>query len=687
MVAVAALSWSTLSRVGLGWFAVLVAVLVVGGDRAAVVSWYNTGYHIVGRELRIHEGLLWRRTRAIPLERLQAVEVVRPLLAQLTGLAELRLEVVGGGQDRSSPGVPDGGRGGGPAGPAARPGRPGRHPYRTPRCPGDDAPLPPRRHRPSACCALVANRELLVSQLLTPQAFFLPIGVASWCVQFLIRGSWSFIAVASTLTAMAGIMLQPIRRVLSDWNFRLSTRTGRLRVRHGLLETRAQTVPLDRVQAVAVTWPLLWRAKRVAADAAGRRRVRRREPDDDNRPDRLLPVGDLADARFVTFEVLPGVDLTDAAADAAAAAGPLAASVRQPVLGAGLARRGSSPSAHGLLTRELARAVRPDPERPGGAGAGAAAAGAGHRARRHRRWAGAAAHDRDLAEAWTLAAELAERARRPAPRAEPDGPGRAGVRQPGRTRLSCMEQQRDRSRQRTDVFTTGLTARVELTVTDADTAQAVGSGDVPVLGTPRVLALAEAATVAATAPDCRRDDDRRARGWSWSTGRRPDRPHRVAAGPARQVDGRRLVFEVLVTDGQTTIAEGRVERVAGRPAAFVGRATASMTAPSTEVADRVCVLRHPVLDVNVTLIVGAGEALLVDTLSTAGAGDRAGGGGPRRQRPAAGDRQHPPPLRPLLRQRHARRPTARAGRGPTRRPPAALREPGEKLRGRRTRRC
>ena len=48
-------------------------------------------------------------------------------------------------------------------------------------------------------------------------------------------------------------------------------------------------------------------------------------------------------------------------------------------------------------------------------------------------------------------------------------------------------------------FAPGLTARVELTVTDADTAQAVGSGDVPVLGTPRVLALAEAATVAATA--------------------------------------------------------------------------------------------------------------------------------------------------------------------------------------------
>ncbi|WP_194823788.1 PH domain-containing protein, partial [Micromonospora sp. S-DT3-3-22] len=98
VVVIAGLSWSTLSRVGFGWFAVLVAVLALGATVLAVVSWYNTGYHIVGRELRVHEGLLWRRTRAIPLERLQAVEVVRPLLAQLTGLAELRLEVVGGGK-------------------------------------------------------------------------------------------------------------------------------------------------------------------------------------------------------------------------------------------------------------------------------------------------------------------------------------------------------------------------------------------------------------------------------------------------------------------------------------------------------------------------------------------------------------------------------------------------------------
>jgi glyoxylase-like metal-dependent hydrolase (beta-lactamase superfamily II) len=50
-----------------------------------------------------------------------------------------------------------------------------------------------------------------------------------------------------------------------------------------------------------------------------------------------------------------------------------------------------------------------------------------------------------------------------------------------------------------------------------------------------------------------------------------------------------------------------------------------VSAGFVEVADRVFVLRYPVLDVNVTLIVGDGGALLVDTLSGAGqAGELAG---------------------------------------------------------------
>jgi predicted thioesterase len=41
-----------------------------------------------------------------------------------------------------------------------------------------------------------------------------------------------------------------------------------------------------------------------------------------------------------------------------------------------------------------------------------------------------------------------------------------------------------------------VTATIHLEVAEADTARALGSGDLPVLGTPRLIALAEEATVA-----------------------------------------------------------------------------------------------------------------------------------------------------------------------------------------------
>ncbi|MFY1671959.1 PH domain-containing protein [Plantactinospora sp. WMMB334] len=437
-VIVAALSWSTLSRVGPGFFALLVAVLLVGALALSVISWYNTGYHVVGRELRIHEGLLWRRTRAIPLERLQSVEVVRPLLAQLSGLAELRLEVVGGGKTEAplayvtvadavslrdrllalagrapagAPGTLTGEPGPGPVAPgqpgaagpvqpnAPVPGRPG-----APWAAGVAAP-PPGRHLHA-----VANQDLLVSQLLTPQAFLLPFGVAFVLTQFFTEGSWSFIAVASTLTAMAGVILQPIRRVLDDWNFRLARDESALRVRHGLLETRAQTVPLDRLQAIGVTWPLLWRMKgwlRMRLSVAGYASA---ELDQRSHPDRLLPVGDVATAQMVMSEVLPGVSITGALTPPPARARwvhPLA----RTALGAGLSARVFAVRS-GLLTRELlvvpyariqsVRVVQgPVQRRLRLATVYADTAGG----------PAAAARDRDLHEAWALAAELTARAR------------------------------------------------------------------------------------------------------------------------------------------------------------------------------------------------------------------------------------------------------------------------------------
>jgi fluoroacetyl-CoA thioesterase len=107
----------------------------------------------------------------------------------------------------------------------------------------------------------------------------------------------------------------------------------------------------------------------------------------------------------------------------------------------------------------------------------------------------------------------------------------------------------------------GLSARVALTVTDADTAQTLGSGDVPVLGTPRVLALVEAASVRATA--------RHLPPGTTTVGTRVELEHLVATpvggtvtAEARlsTVDGRRLAFAVTVYDGERLAARGTVER-------------------------------------------------------------------------------------------------------------------------------
>ncbi|WP_033662021.1 PH domain-containing protein [Salinispora vitiensis] len=407
VVVIAGLSWSTLSRVGVGWFVVLAVVLALGATVLAVVSWYNTGYQVVDRELRVHEGLLWRRTRAIPLERLQAVEVVRPLLAQLTGLAELRLEVVGGGKTEAPLAYLS------VADAAALRQRllalAGPQPEAAAPAP-DTSPVGPEAAPPDRPLHTVRNADLLLSQLLTPQAFMIPFGVAFVATQFLSGDSWSFVAVASTLTAMAGVLLQPIRRVLDDWNFQLARAADTLRIRNGLLETRAQTVPLHRVQSVGATWPLLWRAKgwlRLRLEVAG---YSTGEADGRNRPDQLLPVGQQPVAEAILAEVLPGVRLDDLPLTAPPTRARWLNPLGQPVLGAGLHERVFAVRS-GLLTRHIVvvpyariQSVRvvqgPVQRRLGLATVHADTAGG----------AGAAARDRAVAEAWALAAELTARA-------------------------------------------------------------------------------------------------------------------------------------------------------------------------------------------------------------------------------------------------------------------------------------
>lgn len=120
---------------------------------------------------------------------------------------------------------------------------------------------------------------------------------------------------------------------------------------------------------------------------------------------------------------------------------------------------------------------------------------------------------------------------------------------------------------------TPRSATLTFTVTDDDTAAAVGSGDLPVLGTPRLLAWAEAATCAAIADEL---DAART-----SVGTRVALEHRAATAVGGEVrvtatvthrDGRLLRFEVVAVDGaETVVGHGEVTRVVVERERFMAR--------------------------------------------------------------------------------------------------------------------
>jgi fluoroacetyl-CoA thioesterase len=116
----------------------------------------------------------------------------------------------------------------------------------------------------------------------------------------------------------------------------------------------------------------------------------------------------------------------------------------------------------------------------------------------------------------------------------------------------------------------GLEAAFRYTVTEADTAAAVGSGEVPVLATPRVLALAEQATVAAVAGAL-------AAG-ATTVGTRVELDHQAPSPVGAELEvgavlervaGRHLEFAVRLRDGDRPVAGGRVTRVVVDAAAFL----------------------------------------------------------------------------------------------------------------------
>jgi predicted thioesterase len=128
----------------------------------------------------------------------------------------------------------------------------------------------------------------------------------------------------------------------------------------------------------------------------------------------------------------------------------------------------------------------------------------------------------------------------------------------------------------------GLSAQVELTVTEEDTALHFRSGNVPVLATPRLVALCEQASHQAT--------DGHLTSAQTSVATRVQFDHLAPVGIGKvvlaeatlvKVEGRRLIFTVsaarLERDGGGLVGAGKVTRVVVDEATFLAKAGATGT--------------------------------------------------------------------------------------------------------------
>lgn len=120
-----------------------------------------------------------------------------------------------------------------------------------------------------------------------------------------------------------------------------------------------------------------------------------------------------------------------------------------------------------------------------------------------------------------------------------------------------------------DACVPGRRASVELRVTDDDTASALGSGDVPVLGTPRVLAIAEQASLSALG-DSLGPELTSVGSWVEIEHRAPSRVGDTVRADAvlLGVHGRRLEFSVTITSKDTEVAHIRHRRTIVERARF-----------------------------------------------------------------------------------------------------------------------
>ena len=279
--------------IGLGWLLAAIAASIPVGVAYGYLSWRVTRYRVGPEDLRLETGLLMKRSRRVRLDRLQAVDVVRPLVARLLGLAELRLEVAGGGSAEA---------------PLAYLSEPAAQQLRAEllaRAAGLERGAEPAPVAPERVLLTVPLSRLVEAQLRSVPVIVALVGGVGLAAAAVVLREWEPLLLAGPALLAGGPAA--INGVVAQFDFTVAESPDGLRLRRGLLETRAQTVPPGRVQAVRLVEPWLWRARgwcRIEADVAGY------VGEGQQQASVLLPVASRVEALGLVRLVFPGFDLS-----------------------------------------------------------------------------------------------------------------------------------------------------------------------------------------------------------------------------------------------------------------------------------------------------------------------------------------------------------------------------------------
>jgi putative membrane protein len=283
-----------------GMSSLLALAIGVGGVLLALVTgyvrWMNTTYRVAGGALHFQRGVLSPDETTIPIARIQAIDATQGPIQRLFGVHELHVQTAGGGSGgeivlravsdaaahelRGVAGVPD----------------------------PEAVELPEWR---------LSRSGLLVTALTAPQiGVILPVvgGLAAAGENLLSRengerlldrlpGDAGGIALVIAGVAGAALLLSFLGAIVAFSGFVLVRDGDRLRIRRGLLQRRAASIPLARVHAVDIVEGVLRRPFGLASlrvETAGYRS----EP---AAAQTLVPLLPLARAQSLLEEFVPGL--------------------------------------------------------------------------------------------------------------------------------------------------------------------------------------------------------------------------------------------------------------------------------------------------------------------------------------------------------------------------------------------